>query len=93
MALPIVWSSVAIADRDAVFDYIAADSSNAAARIDERILNRTDLLVDFPKIGRSGRLPGTRELVIPGTPYLIVYRVTPELILILRILHGAQHWP
>ena len=44
-------------------------------------------------MGRVGRVRGTRELVIAGTPYIAAYRVKGRVILILRILHGAQLWP
>jgi addiction module RelE/StbE family toxin len=51
-------------------------------------------LVDHPQSGRPGRVEGTRELVVPGTPYVIVYRVeADQIIVVLRVLHGAQRWP
>jgi plasmid stabilization system protein ParE len=46
-----------------------------------------------PEIGRRGRAPGTRELVISQTPFLVAYRVHNETIEVLRVLHGAQRWP
>ena len=44
-------------------------------------------------MGRPGRVPGTRELVIPGTPYIVPYRVQGEAIQILRVYHSARRWP
>ncbi len=44
-------------------------------------------------MGRLGRIDGTRELVISGTPYIAAYRIVGETVRILRILHGAQLWP
>jgi len=35
----------------------------------------------------------SRELVIPQTPYLAIYRIDGHTISILRILHGSQCWP
>ena len=46
-----------------------------------------------PALGRAGRVPTTRELVVSPTPYLIVYRVRSETVEILRIFHGARQWP
>lgn len=46
-----------------------------------------------PRMGRLGKLEGTRELVVPGTPFIVVYRVANGVVEILRIIHGAQHWP
>jgi toxin ParE1/3/4 len=47
----------------------------------------------MPHRGRPGRWPGTRELVIPRTPYIVPYRVQGDLIEILRVFHGARRWP
>jgi len=50
-------------------------------------------LADQPGIGRPGRVPDTREWVMPHTPYIIAYRVEDETVVILRVLHGARKWP
>lgn len=50
-------------------------------------------LADYPAMARSGRVPGTRELAVVGTPYTVVYRIEPSSVVILRVLHGAQRWP
>jgi addiction module RelE/StbE family toxin len=87
------WSVFAIADREAIFDYIAAESPRAAVTIDDRIESSAEGLTNFPEMGRPGRISGTRELVINGTPYIAAYQVSNEAVRILRILHGAQQWP
>jgi toxin ParE1/3/4 len=87
------WSVLAIADRDAIFDYIEADSPAAAATVDDRIRQAIENLAKFPEIGRPGRVHETRELVIPRTPYIAVYRIETGMLRILRILHGSQRWP
>ncbi|WP_442855211.1 type II toxin-antitoxin system RelE/ParE family toxin [Bosea sp. PAMC 26642] len=68
------WSAYALADREAIFDYVAADSARAAVMLDERIESRVETLADFPESGRPGRIDGTRELVIAGTSYIAAYR-------------------
>ena len=80
-------------DRDAIFTYIEADNPAAAVLIDERIVASTRRLLDFPASGRVGRIAGTRELVINGTPYVAAYTITETTVRILRVLHGAQEWP
>jgi len=61
--------------------------------VDERIVAAARRLVDFPASGRVGRIAGTRELVINGTPYVAAYAVTQSAVRILRVLHGAREWP
>jgi toxin ParE1/3/4 len=64
------WSPYALADRNAIFDYIEADNPRAAIRIDNRIRKCVNSLARFPEMGRKGRIEQTRELVISGTPYV-----------------------
>jgi len=87
------WSVLAIADREAIFVYIEADSPQAAIAVDDRISLSIEGLAQFPEMGRPGRIEGTRELVIQRTPYIAAYRITGESVRILRVLHGAQLWP
>ncbi|HEX4284356.1 MAG TPA: type II toxin-antitoxin system RelE/ParE family toxin [Terracidiphilus sp.] len=87
------WSQFAQADREAIFDYIEADSPQAAITVDDRIRQQVEELMKFPKIGRPGRIDGTRELIIQRTPYIVAYRTAKKSIRILRVLHGAQIWP
>ena len=61
--------------------------------MDEQIVLAARRLLDFPESGRPGRLAGTRELVIPRTPYIAAYAVTADTVRVLRILHSAQMWP
>ena len=80
-------------DREAIFDYLEADSPRAAIMIDDRIEAQVELLIETPEIGRPGRVEGTRELVIQRTPYIAAYRIDRETVRILRVLHGSQEWP
>jgi addiction module RelE/StbE family toxin len=89
----LIWSAFALSDRDRIFTYIEADNPSAAVLIDERIVAATRRLIEFPASGRTGRIAGTRELVINGTPYVAAYAVTETTVRILRVLHGAQEWP
>lgn len=80
-------------DRVAIFDYMEGDSPAAAIRIDERICQQIETLMQFPELGRTGRVDGTRELILGHTPYIAAYRISGDTVTILRILHGAQMWP
>ncbi len=90
----IVWSPEAIEDLASLRAYIAEDNPAAARRVVLRIIQTIEqLLSDNPQIGRAGRVPGTRELVIPRTPYIVPYRFQRKTIQVLRVYHGARRWP
>ena len=80
-------------EREHQIAYIGDNNPGAAIEIGDAIFRAVGNLLDFPHIGRPGRVTGTRELAISGTPFLVVYRVAPEAVLGLRLLHGAQRWP
>jgi toxin ParE1/3/4 len=87
------WLRHALNNLDEEAAYIARDDPGAAARIVERIVTSVEGLGAHPVSGRPGRVPGTRELVVSGTPYLVPYRVRGETVEILRVFHGARKWP
>src|SRR5277367_4181993 len=87
------WLRRALANLDEEAEYIAADNPAAAGRLVLRILAAADLLRENPAMGRAGRVPGTRELVVPETPYIVPYRVRRDIVEILRVFHGARRWP
>jgi toxin ParE1/3/4 len=87
------WLRSALAKLIAETDYIAQDSPAAAARVETKIKHAVEKLRRFPALGRAGRVAGTRELVIPGTPYIIPYRARHDNIEILRVFHAARKWP
>jgi len=87
------WLRTALANLDAEAEYIARDNPAAAARVVKTIVDTVDQLKQYPAMGRPGRLTGTRELVIPGTPYVIPYRVRENAIEVLRVFHPARRWP
>jgi len=89
-----VWSPQAIADLAALRAYIEQDDPAAAQRITLHIIRNVEtLLPDHPEMGRPGRVPGTRELVIPRAPFIVPYRMERGRIQILRVFHGARRWP
>ncbi len=87
------WTRTALANLDAEAAYIARENPQAAQRTVERIRDAVHRLVDYPALGRPGRVPGTRELVVPDTPYIVPYRVRGEELEILRVFHAARRWP
>jgi toxin ParE1/3/4 len=91
--LRIRWTRPALADLEAIGDFIARDNPAAARRIVVGLVASVDALRDHPNLGRPGRLIGTRELVVSGTPYVVPYRVLGDDVQILAVFHGARRWP
>lgn len=90
----IEWTKQAVQQLDQAHDYIAlVNSEEIAAQVTLHIAAHVEQLATFPMSGRLGRVPGTRELVISTTPFVAVYRIEKERIVILAIYHGAQRWP
>jgi toxin ParE1/3/4 len=90
----ILWSPEAVNDLMSLRAYIAADNPAAARKVALHIMHNIEqLLPDNPQLGRPGRVPGTRELVIPNTPIIVPYRLQRNTIQILRIFHGTRRWP
>lgn len=87
------WLRRAILDLDAAEAYIAQDDPHAAAGVILRIVSAVSMLKYQPGIGRDGRVPGTKELVIPVTPFIVPYRVKDETVQILRVYHASRKWP
>ena len=87
------WTPAAAADLQQIFDYIFDDSPEKASQIARRICESAALLKHSPRIGRPGRKESTRELVVTGLPYFVVYEIADKTIQIVRILHGARKWP
>ena len=87
------WLRAALRNLDDEAAYIARDDPQAVVRAVDRIRRAVERLSVHPEIGRSGRVSGTRELVVPETPYIIPYRVTAGRVEILRVFHGMRRWP
>lgn len=87
------WLNRALRNLKDEAEYIAQDDPQAAARVVMEILDAVALLSEHPALGRVGRVSGTRELVVPNTPYLVPYRVRNGYIDIVRVFHGRRRWP
>jgi toxin ParE1/3/4 len=71
---------------------ITEDNPVAATGIVLRIRAAVERLSTSPGLGRPGRVAGTRELVVPGTPYIVPYRLRGDVVQIITVLHGVQKW-
>jgi toxin ParE1/3/4 len=92
--MKVLWAPQAIEDLRELRAYIAKDDPAAARKVALHIVRSVEtLLPNHPEMGRAGRVPGTRELVIPKTPFILPYRVHDEMVQVLRVYHAARRWP
>ncbi|MBN8534724.1 MAG: type II toxin-antitoxin system RelE/ParE family toxin [Rhizobiales bacterium] len=91
--MKIVWTSRAVGELIAIADYITIHNPAAAIATRDRIKGAVQRLSDFAQSGRPGRVAETRELIVPGTRFVVVYRVRGEHVQILAIFHAARDWP
>lgn len=91
--MKVVWTRLSLADIGHIWDYIGEDNPDAADALMAKIRRAVAGLAAYPKMGRSGRVRGTRELVILGTPYIVPYRIQGDRLEILAVVHGSRRWP
>ena len=87
------WTRLAVRDLVEAGDFIASDNLQAAEWMADRVREAVEFLQEQPNIGRPGRVQGTRELVVTGTPFIAVYWVRGAAVQILRLLHHSRKWP
>ena len=91
--MQIPWSPAAAEDLSRIFEYIRPDNPSAAERVVRTIYDTAGSLESFPYRGRVGRVDGTRELVLPSLPFVVVDRVLEDAVEVAKVIHGAQRWP
>jgi addiction module RelE/StbE family toxin len=91
--MEIVWLDRALDDIESVVAFIERENPPASRIMLALIRRGVDQLARFPDIGRPGRISGTRELVIMGTPFIVPYRVNAGRVEVLAVMHGARQWP
>lgn len=87
------WTPAAADDLEHICAYLARHRPELAASTVRDLYDRVKTLKTMPLLGHTGRIEGTRELVHPRMPYIIVYRVKSDAVEILHIYHSAQNWP
>ncbi len=87
------WLRKALRNLDEEAAYIATDDARAALLVVQRVLDSVAMLSEQPGLGRPGRVPGTRELVVDKTRYVVPYRVRGDIIEILRVFHSSRRLP
>lgn len=86
----LLFAEPAARDLDSIIAYIALDNPDAAEKTFRAIAAAAEHLAEFPEMGRAGRLPETREIAVPGLPYLIVYLAAADTVTVVAVFHGAR---
>lgn len=89
----IEWSVPALADLEDLVSYLRQDDEAMAEIIVNRVFATAEMLQSFPRAGREGRVKGTRELLVKRAPYVLVYMIEEDRLVILRALHERRDWP
>lgn len=87
------WTREAADDLERIAEHLFEHAPARAADLVRTIYDAPATLLDLPNRGRPGKRVSTRELVLSPLPYIVVYRVHPEAVVVVRLLHGAQRWP
>jgi len=91
--MKVIWSAASVRHLQEVTEYLQDASPGAPTIIRKRIQATVRRLGQMPYSGRVGRIDGTREAVVPRTPYIVAYRVSEQRVEILGVWHGARQWP
>lgn len=89
----VTWSREARDDLLAIVEHVLSHDPMAAGALMQQIDEAVGDLADFPRMGRPGRVAGTRERIVGGTAYVVAYRIRDDRVEVLRVLHGARKWP
>ena len=90
--MKVSWQRRAVADVVSAVTFVQLENPAAAAALRDRFDDSGRQIGRFPNMGRPGRMPGTREMVVSGTPHILVYRVEGETIQLIRVMHGARRY-
>jgi len=91
--MKVVWSKRFVRALRREYEYLRANDPINAVKVRDRIIHAADSLAQFPNRGRAWRLPEGRELVIPGLPYVLIYRVKGDQVLLASLFHTSRNWP
>lgn len=89
----VIWSAASVRHLQEAVEYLQGESTRGATTTRRRILETARRIGQMPFSGREGRIEGTREAVVPRTPYVVVYRVSAHTVEVLGIWHAARFWP
>ncbi len=87
------WTPRAVTDLEEISDYLTAASPQTWEHLLQRLEHLTNALLDFPLLGKRGLVPGTREFVLAGTPYILVFQAKQDAVVIVSVRDGRMRLP
>lgn len=91
--MQVKWLRTALSNLEHEANYIASENPAAVRKLVKTLFESVNLLAEQPHLGRAGRVSGTREWLVPGTHYVIPYRVKNNQVEILRVFHQSRKMP
>ena len=91
--MTVLWTPRAQSDLEGIGDHIERHNPAAADRVVNHIIDSAERLAEHPQMGRAGRAPGTRELIVTKYPYIIPYRLMGDDVEIIAVMHASRKWP
>lgn len=91
--MDLIWSARAKRDLKEIGTYIAKNNRTAAVAMVKRIVAAAESLLEHPLLGHAGRVTDTRELVVPGASYIVVYQTHRRGLRIVAVMHTSREWP
>src|SRR5579859_4091749 len=91
--MKVIWSATAVRHLREAIEFIQSESTRGSATVRRRVVKTALRLGQMPYSGRTGRIDGTREAVVPGVPFIVVYEVSANAVEIVGIWHTARLWP
>ncbi len=91
--MQVKWLHRALRNLEQARNYVFPANPTAAQELIIKIQNAANQLENYPFMGKSGRVEGTKELIISNSPYILIYRVKDESVEIIRILHTSKRYP
>lgn len=90
--MEVFWLDDAVTDLREIIEYVTEQNPTAAPQVATSLYEAAQRLGRFPNLGRAGRIGDTRELIVPRLPFVLAYRITPERVEVVRVIHGRRDW-
>ena len=91
--IPVRWTPAAVDDLEQIGNYLLEKNPSQAESTVRKIYDVAQSLIAFPNRGRLGRMTHTRELLASPLPFIVVYQVSDQAVIIIRIFHSSENWP